>query len=124
MMKTRTHKFTTHLAIDRTGDGRPMTEADRATIAAALDSEGYLLTLDPDDSSNYRLPEHEQVILEGVEWDEPVLKMHDGQLEVVVTFYLQVSTYRQPNKAAAELLDNVISDCFQFMIEGYETYFE
>ena len=124
MMKTRTHKFTTHLAIDRTGDGRPMNEADRATIAAALDSEGYLLTLDPDDSSNYTLPASEQVILECVEWDEPILKMHDGQLEVVVTFYLQVSTYRQPNKAAAELLDNVISDCFQFMIEGYETYFE
>jgi hypothetical protein len=123
-MITKTHKFTTHLAIDRTGDGRPMTEADRLTIAETLENDGFVLTLDPDDSSNYTLPEGDLIILGDVQWDEPMLKMHDGQLEVIVTFYLEVSTYKQKTKAAAELIDDIISDCFQFSIDGYETYFE
>jgi hypothetical protein len=112
-MKQTQHTIQAYISTD-TRNGLGIKEKHRLEVKEMLDNDHVEIDFNPKDSCR-ELTGKEEVIMDGLEYDEPKTIIYQGFSEILVTFHLNVSS----NIEDLERLSAIVFDAFSIMVPMY-----
>lgn len=112
-MKQTTHTILAYISTN-TRDGLGMKQKHRLEIKEMLDDDHVEISFQPEDSCR-ELTDGEEVIMDGLEYDQPKRIIYQDFSEILVTFHLNISS----NVEDQERLGAIVFDAFSIMVPNY-----